>query len=514
MDAEPPLTVLVINNNPDSAPGHYTQLIIGHLREAGVVLHEARTVEAVDAYADSVVQGGSDVGLIITCGSPVVLTEPVDMSAHVTKTTAAMLHFPNAPVVGICFGMQLLAQLYGGTLTESRGAHAIGGEWAEMVLVEGGTPARLLEGLEDRFVQWATNFIFLERAPPRFVVTAKDAFGRVMAMEHTREHVYGVQWHPEVVHEVTGRRVLDNIIALIGQNRRRIAPRQCWEPAVASPGVARVGAAAGAVSSSAPAWCCSKHCRLRLAVKEATKGDGEPPFGECSCRDGANLGERLAAARREALATLQRDHCRGGGITMAALEDAISTLRQIADAGPSEGKAAPRPASEGEELVCTPHDADLRLREAVRGVLQSERAASMKAGSSRASSCSTRTSTTAITAVVSATASTDTPTIRVAGDAEAQDAARDLGPAAQVDATFGRMSMHEADLRLRAAVKEALFQESNSGPHLGRRLAFARRDALLLLRQRGTGADGSVALEAVEAAVAALRRVPLDLPQR
>ncbi|CAJ1367488.1 unnamed protein product [Effrenium voratum] len=101
-----------------SRPGRYTQELIARVQEAGLEVQEARSGEAVAALA----RRQADVGLIISCGSPVVLTEPVDLRAHVCKTTAAMLLFPKAPVVGICYGMQLLALLYGGALREQRAA--------------------------------------------------------------------------------------------------------------------------------------------------------------------------------------------------------------------------------------------------------------------------------------------------------------------------------------------------------------------------------------------------------
>ncbi|CAE7945950.1 unnamed protein product [Symbiodinium sp. KB8] len=103
-----------------SRPGRYTQQLVSRAREAGLHVREVRTVDAVNTLATDLAQDDatSDIGLIVSCGSPVVLTEPVDLREHVAKTTAAMLQFPNAPVVGICYGMQLLTLLYGGKLAE------------------------------------------------------------------------------------------------------------------------------------------------------------------------------------------------------------------------------------------------------------------------------------------------------------------------------------------------------------------------------------------------------------
>jgi len=43
----------------------------------------------------------------------------------------------------------------------------------------------------------ASNYIFVEQMPHHFTVTAVDSANRIMAMEHVRDHVYGIQWHPE-----------------------------------------------------------------------------------------------------------------------------------------------------------------------------------------------------------------------------------------------------------------------------------------------------------------------------
>mmetsp|Transcript_22874 Transcript_22874/g.54155 ORF Transcript_22874/g.54155 Transcript_22874/m.54155 type:complete len:491 (+) Transcript_22874:52-1524(+) len=484
MAAQRPKTVLVVNNNLHQAPGHYTQLVIQHLKEAGLPVREARTVEAVDACAKEVADSGSDVGLIVTCGSPVVLTEPVDVGAHVTKTTAALLHFPNAPVVGICFGMQLLAVLYGGSLVAQKDSGHAGGEWELMRHLE--SPARLLEGFPSTFTQWATNYIFVERIPSRFIPTLVDSQGRYMAMEHAQEHVYGVQFHPEKLHDGIGHLLIDRIVALAGQNRRS-KHRQL----LAGP------------------WQCSAQCRLRQAVREATRSSSSSSgCRSCTGLGGSgDLGERLAAARREALGTLRRDHCQQGGISRLALEDAICKLGQLADHGSVSEVACGEAARDGEDTVhaqlqgdehaptdgestgrCSPHIADLRLRAAVKEVLQKRGCESGQGSSSRTTSMgSTRTSAACSAACAPAQVASvvDLP-VR-------EDSAADY------------VSMHDVDLRLRQVVSDELILVGRKAG-VGASVAAVRREALASLRRQGQRrADGAVPRSSLEAAVARLR---------
>mmetsp|Transcript_37024 Transcript_37024/g.105832 ORF Transcript_37024/g.105832 Transcript_37024/m.105832 type:complete len:501 (+) Transcript_37024:99-1601(+) len=478
-----PKTVLVINNNPNGEPGHSTQLVIQHLKAAQLFVYEARTIEAVDAFADEVTDS-NDVGLIVSCGSRVVLTEPVEVEKHVTKTTAAMLHFPNAPVVGICFGMQLLAVLYGGELVAQREDGHAGGKWETMRRTD--AASRMLDGLSPTFTQWASNFIFVERAPPRFLGTAVDSFGRLMAMEHAHEHVYGVQFHPEVVREESPERhVVDGIIALVGQNRRIKASR--------------------AAGQGVDGWQCSSRCPLRRALRDATQC--EPACGE--------LALCLAAAKREALATLQRDHCRAGGITESALADAIASLRRLGGPGrkggagdavgeldPGRGElqesAGPAPESIRQGL-CSPHAADLRLRAAVKELLRKARSKQSVGSSSRTTSAGS-----ARTTATSSTVRTGLPAAGMAaGGTDLQmPMASDC---TQADA-LGHLSLHEADLKLRNEVKE-IMQSGHAAAGCGQALAAARRGAMAVLR--GEEHAGGVDQAAFRAALKALREAAL-----
>mmetsp|Transcript_74060 Transcript_74060/g.173787 ORF Transcript_74060/g.173787 Transcript_74060/m.173787 type:complete len:345 (+) Transcript_74060:38-1072(+) len=320
-------TVLVVNNNPESRPGRYTQQLVSRAREAGLRVREVRTVDAVNTLATNLAQdeAASDIGLIVSCGSPVVLTEPVDLREHVAKTTAAMLQFPDAPVVGICYGMQLLALLYGGRLAEQReSAHK--GEWTE--LRRSPVKSRLLDGLASKFPQWASNFIFVDELPPDFSVTAVDSANRVMAMEHAEDHVYGLQWHPEVINSKVGRKIVDRIFSLVG--KRRTAPRGISDP----PQGVKVEPPTGSLQGPEDVEVFSWHevdLELRRIVKELIQNSG-------GGRASADLGKLLAGRRRELMTMLRSSHAAprvgadGDGSLGEALGAASASLREVASA--------------------------------------------------------------------------------------------------------------------------------------------------------------------------------------
>lgn len=206
---------------PEGEVGTYTPMVIARVREACLAVCEVQTLEALDAFASQVREEDSKVGLILSCGSSVWLTDLLDIEAYMAccLTTAAMLHFPNAPVVGICFGMQLLA-LYGGKLVDSRSTGHAPGSWKTFRRTT--NFSRLLEGLGPNQTQWATNSVFVHQLPPDFVPTLVDASGRPMAMEHKLEHIYGFQFHPEMVDRdgYAGSIPFQRIVGLCGQDRR------------------------------------------------------------------------------------------------------------------------------------------------------------------------------------------------------------------------------------------------------------------------------------------------------
>lgn len=319
-------SVLVINNNPGSLPGSYTQQLIARVQEAGLQTYEVRTVDALNSLASQLAEltanganAPSRVGLIISCGSPVELTEPVDLRAQVCKTTAAMLLFPDAPVVGICYGMQLLALLYGGSLKEQRDtAHK--GVWAEMRKTAGVT-SRLLHGMPPRFSQKASNYIFVEQMPHHFTVTAVDSANRIMAMEHVRDHVYGIQWHPEVIGDQVGRSLVDRIFTLVGQ------PRGCSEGGGFLPVVKLRSVCLSADADKEVSSLHEVDLELRKVVKELVESAGKKAAVE--------LGKVLAGKRKELMTSLRRFQSNpfgSDGDLSSACACARQELREVAAA--------------------------------------------------------------------------------------------------------------------------------------------------------------------------------------
>jgi len=110
------------------------------------------------------------------------------------------------PVLGICYGHQLLAQSLGGKV-EPTGIREYGK--TEMEVTAG---SMLFEELPLQQTVWMSHGDTVTEAPPGFRVTARTAASPVAAMEDVSRRLFGVQFHPEVAHTPLGKEVLKNFL--------------------------------------------------------------------------------------------------------------------------------------------------------------------------------------------------------------------------------------------------------------------------------------------------------------
>jgi len=180
----------------------YTQLIARRVRELGVYCE----IHPWD-MSDAQVRDFSPRGVILS-GGPESVT-----AADAPHAPAAVFEL-GVPVLGICYGMQTMAQQLGGRVVASS-EREFG--YAE-VMVEGSS--RLLDQLADRrdatgrclLDVWMSHGDRVEALPPGFVATASTATIPFAAMSDDRRRFYGVQFHPEVTHTPQGARLLERFV--------------------------------------------------------------------------------------------------------------------------------------------------------------------------------------------------------------------------------------------------------------------------------------------------------------
>lgn len=176
----------------------YTQLIARRIREAHVYceIHPpTRDVDWISAWRPK--------GIILSGGPASVYGDGVPSAdEHLLRL--------GVPVLGLCYGMQLLAHLSGGTVVRAArreygraNVKVIGGR-----LFDGFTPG-------EETPVWMSHGDHIERAPRDYLITAVSGNTPIAAFEHAALPLFGLQFHPEVAHTARGRELLDTFLFAI-----------------------------------------------------------------------------------------------------------------------------------------------------------------------------------------------------------------------------------------------------------------------------------------------------------
>ena len=137
---------------------------------------------------------------IILSGGPASVYEPA--SPQLYKNILEL----GVPVLGICYGFQILASALGGRVDKT-GLREYGA--TELSVVAGG---EILQGQPENQICWMSHGDQVMQAPSGFEVLASTATTPVAAFANSSKKIYGVQWHPEVKHSQFGQNVLENFL--------------------------------------------------------------------------------------------------------------------------------------------------------------------------------------------------------------------------------------------------------------------------------------------------------------
>lgn len=173
--------------------GQYNQLIARRVREQSVYCDLKpcdMTIEEIKQYAPK--------GIIFTGGPNSVYDEN---SPHIDPEIFRL----GIPVLGICYGAQLMAYTLGGKV-ESATTREYGKSDIEYF------DSEIFEGVDKNNVCWMSHTDYVSVAPDGFKVVGKTATCPVAAMEDASRGFYGVQFHPEVMHTKQGTTILRNFL--------------------------------------------------------------------------------------------------------------------------------------------------------------------------------------------------------------------------------------------------------------------------------------------------------------
>ena len=174
--------------------GQYNQLIARRVRECNVYCEVHPYNISIDKIKEM-----NPKGIIFTGGPNSVYGED---SPHCDKEIFNL----GIPILGICYGSQLIAHLLGGEV-----ATAPVREYGKTE-VDVNSSSKLFKDVSAKTVCWMSHTDYIAKAPASFTITATTPVCPVAAMENEDKNIYAVQFHPEVMHTAEGMKMLSGFV--------------------------------------------------------------------------------------------------------------------------------------------------------------------------------------------------------------------------------------------------------------------------------------------------------------
>jgi len=180
----------------------YTHLIARRIRELGVYS------EIVDfRITPSELMKRSPKAIILSGG-------PASLTLRTAPVCDRNIFNLGIPVLGICYGAQLMAKLLGGEVKRAKAR-----EYGKAIL-RVKSKRTLFKGLNFQEVVWMSHADKITKLPEGFSVIGSTPNSLYAGIENRKRKLYGVQFHPEVVHTPKGKRILENFVVGISNCRK------------------------------------------------------------------------------------------------------------------------------------------------------------------------------------------------------------------------------------------------------------------------------------------------------
>ncbi len=188
------MTVLILDFG-----SQYSHLIKRRIQELGVLAElksiEDCTMEAIDHYKAIILSGGP-----MSVYDPQAVLPPLDLLTM------------GIPILGICYGHQVIVHLLGGKVEPSKSREY----GLTMVRIVNKHP--LFEGLEKEEQVWMSHGDIVKRLPNDFFSIANTPTDAFSAIANDEKKIFSVQFHPEVSHTIHGIEILRNFLKIAGLN--------------------------------------------------------------------------------------------------------------------------------------------------------------------------------------------------------------------------------------------------------------------------------------------------------
>lgn len=174
--------------------GQYNQLIARRVRDLNVYCEVLPYYASIETIREKKPKG------IIFTGGPASINAPD--APKCDKTIFEL----GIPILGICYGSQLISYCFGGKVAKANQR-----EYGKS-RIRYNTSNELFHGLESDSICWMSHTDYIEKSPEGFDIIASTDSCPVAAIANTAKKIYGVQFHPEVVHTSCGTEILKNFL--------------------------------------------------------------------------------------------------------------------------------------------------------------------------------------------------------------------------------------------------------------------------------------------------------------
>ena len=124
----------------------------------------------------------------------------------------------NIPILGICYGLQLIAKIFGGSVKENKKRREFG-----RALLKEKSKSLLTKNffIKKNNLVWMSHQDSVSKLPKGFTKIASTKHSSLTIIENTKRKIYGIQFHPEVTHTINGKKLLENFVFKICEAKKQ-----------------------------------------------------------------------------------------------------------------------------------------------------------------------------------------------------------------------------------------------------------------------------------------------------
>ena len=183
-----------------------TKLIARRVRDLGVYseIVTAKSVKSIKNY--DFIKG------IILSGGPSTVTKDTFQSIP------REIFNKNIPILGICYGLQLISKIYGGKIKSSKKRR----EFGRATIFQRSRSLLTRNFFNKNKSVWMSHEDAVVKLPKNFKTIAYTKDSKLTIIENSRKKIYGVQFHPEVTHTDNGKQLFKNFLFLICKIKKKM----------------------------------------------------------------------------------------------------------------------------------------------------------------------------------------------------------------------------------------------------------------------------------------------------